>query len=131
MQSKMSAGGSPCNCKLSFFQVQDRVERLHHLLVIHQLWASFGRFLQVKTWIFVVKNNVACNFFKRLVLKSFLVRQPSPLPFRPSVYKSLTPGFFILQVLTELLLDSDIWLVIEAGGDVEVWFPVADAEEGR
>ena len=64
-------------------------------------------------------------------MKSFLVRQPSPLPFRPSVYKSLTPGFLILQVLTELLLESAIWLDIEAAGELEIWFPVADAEEGR
>ena len=61
MQSKMSAEGSPCSCKLSFYQVQDQVERLHHLLVIHQLWANFERFMQVKTEIFVAKNNVGCN----------------------------------------------------------------------
>ena len=55
MQSKMSAEGSPCSCKLSFFQAQDQVERLRHLLVIHQLLANFERFMQVETDIFVAK----------------------------------------------------------------------------
>ena len=108
MQNKMSVAGSPCSCKLSFFQVQDRVERLRHLLVIHRLSANFQRFMQIKIEIFVAKNNVACYDYRSVAVLSFLVRHPSPLPLRPSVYKSLTPGFFILQVLTELLLESAI-----------------------
>ena len=61
MQNKMFVEVSPCSCKLSFFQVQDRVERLRHLLVIHQLSANFKRFMQIKIEIFVAKNNVAYN----------------------------------------------------------------------